>query len=168
MIEIRLANQQDIEALTVLRVEQQIEDWENTLPSTNFKQFGTEFEKVVAQHLETYLNKSIYFEIMYIDGVPVAMCGLEELNELPQITVCLDKNYRHGSIVSVYTRPKYRGKGYQQQLVHAILCFAADEGFSDITLTTNTADAIHIYEKVGFQYISNKYYLDVKRRVNQE
>lgn len=167
MVEIKLADRQDIQALTVLRVEQQIEDWENTLPSADFKQFETEFKKVIAQYLETHLNKSIYFEMMYIDGIPVAMCGLEELDELPQITVCLDRHYRHGSIVSVYTRPEYRGKGYQQQLVNVLLNFAADEKFSDITLTTNTADAIHIYEKFGFQYISNKYYLDV-RKINGE
>ncbi len=162
-IEIKLADQQDIQALTLLRTEQQIEDWENTLPFANFKPFEFEFKEIVTRHLETCLNKTIYFEMMYIDGVPVAMCGLEELNEFPQITVCLDRNYRHGSLVSVYTRPDYRGKGYQQQLVKAMLRFANDEGFSDITLTTNTADAIHIYEKFGFRYISNKYYLDVKR-----
>lgn len=27
------------------------------------------------------------------------------------------------------------------------------ERFCDITLTTNTPDAAHIYEKLGFQYI---------------
>lgn len=34
------------------------------------------------------------------------------------------------------------------------------ERFCDITLTTNTPDAAHIYEKLGFQYISKKYFLE--------
>ena len=95
---------------------------------------------------------------MYIEGKPVAMAALEELSELPQITICSAKNGRHCCLVSVYTKPDYRGKGYQQQVIKYLLEFAQSEGFTDIMLTTNTPDAIHIYEKFGFKQISSKYF----------
>ena len=98
---------------------------------------------------------------MYLDNKPIAMCALEELSELPQITVCSEKNGRHCCLVSVYTKPNYRGNGYQQQLIKYLLDFAKLENFNDITLTTNTPDAVHIYEKVGFKLISNKYFLNL-------
>lgn len=97
--------------------------------------------------------------MMYLDEKPIAMCAIEELSELPQITVCTDSNGRHCCIVSVYTKPEYRGNGYQQELIRYLLDFAKTEHFNDITLTTNTSDAAHIYQKVGFKMISNKYFL---------
>ena len=96
---------------------------------------------------------------MYFDDEVIAMCAIEELFELPQITVCTDDKGRHGCVVSVYTKPEYRGNGYQQQLIRYLLDFAKKQHFNDITLTTNTPDAMHIYEKVGFERISNKYFL---------
>lgn len=99
---------------------------------------------------------------MYIDGEPVTVCGIEELSELPQITVCTEDNGRHGCIVSVYTKPEYRGKGYQQETIKLLLDYAKKEGFNDITLTTNTPDAAHIYEKLGFKKISSKYFLNIE------
>ena len=62
-------------------------------------------------------------------------------------------------LVSVYTKPEYRGKGYQQEVLKHLLDYAKKENFNDITLTTNTPDAAHIYEKAGFKLISNKYFL---------
>lgn len=96
-----------------------------------------------------------------IDEKPIAMCAIEELSELPQITVCTDSDGRHGCIVSVYTKPEFRGKGYQQELIKYLLSFGKSEHFNDITLTTNTPDAEHIYQKVGFKMISNKYFLSL-------
>ena len=96
---------------------------------------------------------------MYYENEPIAICALEELSELPQITVCTEPDGRHCCLVSVYTKPAWRGNGYQQELIRYLLDFAKKEGFNDITLTTNTPDAMHIYEKLGFQMISNKYFL---------
>lgn len=89
------------------------------------------------------------------------MAAIEQQNELPQITICTNKNGKHCSLVSVYTVPNYRGNGYQQKVITYLLEFAKSKGFTDITLTTNTPDAIHIYEKFGFKYISKKYFLSL-------
>ena len=158
--EMIIATSNNIDDIVALRVEMQIEDWNNTL-SKDFSCYSSEFAKITKKHLIEKLNKSIYFAIMYLDDEAIAMCALEELSELPQITVCSDKNGKHCCLVSVYTKPNYRGKGYQQQLIKYLLDFAKSENFNDITLTTNTPDAVHIYEKVGFKLISNKYFLNL-------
>ena len=68
---------------------------------------------------------------------------------------------RHGRLVSAYTRPEFRGRGYQQNLTEYLLDFAKKKNFMDITLTTNTPDAAHIYEKSGFHQTSSKYFLSL-------
>ncbi len=159
MINIKIAELSDIDDITTLRVEQQIEDWNHTAANRDFSKYAGDFETITKAHLLSRLNKSIYFALMYIGDAPIAMCALEEGDGLPQITVCENRNSRCGSIVSVYTKPDFRGKGYQQRLLKSLLKLAKKEGFTDITLTTNTPDAKHIYEKCGFEYISDKYYL---------
>lgn len=155
-----IATFENIDDIVDLRVEMQIEDWEETL-GKDFSCYSDEFAQITKNHLEDKLNISIFFAVMYVEDKPVAMAALEELSELPQITVCSDKNGRHCCLVSVYTKPDYRGKSYQQQVIKCLLEFAKSKGFTDITLTTNTPDAIHIYEKFGFRQISSKYFLNL-------
>lgn len=156
-----IATFENIGDIVDLRVEMQIEDWHNTW-GKDFSCYSDEFAQITRKHLENKLNRSIFFAVMYMDDKPVAMAALEELSELPQITVCNDKNGRHCCLVSVYTKPDYRGKGYQQKVIKRLLAFAKSKGFTEITLTTNTPDAIHIYEKFGFKKISSKYFLGLK------
>ena len=153
-----IATEDNIDDIVLLRVEMQIEDWNKTLQK-DFSAYAEFFAEITEKHIETRLNRSLYFAIMYYENEPIAICALEELSELPQITVCTEPDGRHCCLVSVYTKPAYRGKGYQQELLRYLLDFAKEEGFNDITLTTNTPEAMHIYEKVGFQEISNKYFL---------
>lgn len=160
MKKIVIAQKSDIDNIAVLRTEQQVEDWEKTL-GVSFRDKADRFYELTKNHLNAKLNDSLFFYLMYIDEIPVAMCALEELEELPQITVCNEKTGRHGWIVSVFTRPEHRGCGYQQELMKVLLEFAGDKGFSNITLTANTPDAKHIYKKLGFEYISDKYLLNL-------
>jgi GNAT superfamily N-acetyltransferase len=159
MKNILIAQDKNINDIVDLRVTMQIEDWRVTL-ARDYSEYAEQFAEITKKHLLDKLGKSIYFAMMYIDEQPVAMCGLEELSELPQITVCSAPNNRHCCVVSVYTKPSYRGKGYQQELIRFLIDFAKKEHFNDITLTTNTPAAAHIYEKVGFKNISNKYFLE--------
>lgn len=158
MKNIFIATKDNIEDIVTLRVEMQIEDWNTTL-NKDFSCYAEPFAEITRNHIQDKLNKSIFFAIMYYGDKPIAMCALEELSELPQITVCTEDNGRHGCLVSVYTKPEYRGKGYQQEVLKYLLDYAKKENFNDITLTTNTPDAAHIYEKAGFKLISNKYFL---------
>lgn len=158
MKDLVIATDNNIDDIVALRVEMQIEDWNTTL-NKDFSCYAEQFADITRKHLQEKLNQSIYFALMYFDDEAIAMCAIEELSELPQITVCTDNNGRHCNLVSVYTKPEYRCNGYQQELIRLLLDFAKEEQFNDITLTTNTPDAAHIYEKIGFKQISNKYFL---------
>lgn len=157
-ISMKIADKSDMEDLVALRVEMQIEDWERTL-NQDFSGYAQKFGELTHRHLEEKLGKSIFFAILYEEQEPVSCCALEELGELPQITVCTEPDARHGCLASVYTKPAYRGRGYQQRLLGYLMDYVKDLGFHDITLTTNSPDAAHIYLKYGFTHISEKYFL---------
>ena len=161
MKNILMASEKNIEDVVSMRVEMQIEDWKTIFPDMDFSPYAEEFAGITRNHVLERLNKTIFVAMMYCDDEPVAMCALEELEELPQITVCMAENGRRGALASVYTKVDHRGNGYQQELVSYILEFAKKENFNDITLATNTPAAMHIYEKAGFKRISNKYFLSM-------
>lgn len=146
-----------IEAITDMRVAQQVEHWTHTLDK-DFSVYAEQYRRVTEGYLRRRLNHSLLYVLKYVDNEPVAMCALEEQDELPPITVCID-NKRHGWVVSVYTKPEHRGRGYQQALMQELLQMARERGFGDVTLTTNRPDAIHVYEKAGFRHVSDKYFL---------
>lgn len=156
----KIADENDLDDLVSLRVEMQIEDWKRTL-NQDFSVYAKAFGTLTRRHLEKKLGKSIFFAILYRDKEPVSCCALEELDELPQITVCTEPDARHGCMVSVYTKPDDRGRGYQQQLLGYLMGYVRELGFHDITLTTNSPDAAHIYLKYGFTHISEKYFLNL-------
>lgn len=55
-----------------------------------------------------------------------------------------------------------------QSLLLFLLDFAKEQGYTDVVLITNTDDAKHIYEKFGFKYISDKYYLRLADNAKKE
>ena len=146
-----------IDVIADMRVAQQVENWTNIL-GKDFAVYAAQYREVTASYLRRRLNHSLFYVLKYVDDAPVAMCALEEQDELPPITVCME-NKRHGWVVSVYTKPEHRGRGYQQALMKELLQMARERGFGDVTLTTNRPDAIHVYEKAGFRHTSDKYFL---------
>ncbi len=161
MIRIKIADSEDIENLARMRVVQQIEDWEKTLPNCTFDGYAEKFYVLTKDYLLARLNKSIFYFVMYEQNKLIAMCAIEETESLPQITACAGNAGRSGCIAGVYTLPENRGKSLQQILMKNLLDFAKKQGFDEITLTTNTPDAKHIYKKLGFKYISDKFYLSL-------
>lgn len=155
---IKIAEKDDIEIIVQMRTEQQIEDWNLTSANKEYSKYADYFFDLTKDYLFENLNRKIFFAIMVFDDIPIAMCAIETLETLPQITACEFENFKAGEVVAVYTRKQYRGKCYQQRLLKFLLDFAKNEGFCNLVLTTNTNDAQHIYKKLGFRYISNKYY----------
>lgn len=146
-----------IDVIADMRVAQQVENWTNILDK-DFGVYAEQYRQVTVSYLQRRLNHSLFYVLKYVDDEPVAMSALEEQDELPPITVCME-NKRHGWVVSVYTKPEHRGRGYQQALMKELLQMARERGFGDVTLTTNRPDAIHVYEKAGFRHTSDKYFL---------
>lgn len=160
MEKIKIADAKDIDNIVRLRVEMQIEDWYKTT-GIDFSKYKDDFYSITKKHIKNKLNVSLYFAIMYIDEKAIAICGIEELYQLPQITICSNSNGRNGNIISVYTKPEFRRKKHQQKLLKYLINFSKDIGFSEFCLTTNTPNAEHIYKKLGFVMISNKYHLSL-------
>ena len=162
---IKIADLSDLNQIVRLRVKQQIEDWHKTSNGKDYSIYSDELKKITRNYIRKRLNKYIYFAIMYIDEKAVSMCALEVKENLPQITICENSSDKSAELVSVYTAPEYRGRGYMQILLDYFLDFAVKQGYTDIVLSANTPDAKHIYEKFGFQYISDKYYLKSKEKI---
>lgn len=160
MKDIVIASEKQLEDIVSLRIKMQLEDWSTTL-NQDFSYYAEPFAEITRKHIQDKLNRSIYFAILYLDGEAAAMCAIEELSELPQITMCVGSKGKHGRLVSAYTKPEARRQGYQQELTAFLLDFAKEKGFLDITLTTNTPEAAHVYEKSGFQQTSSKYYIQL-------
>ena len=146
-----------IDVIADMRVRQQVEHWTHTLQQ-DFSVYAQHYRDVTVSYLRRRLNHSLFYVIKYVADEPVAISALEEQDELPPITVCLE-NKRHGWVVSVYTKPEHRGRGYQQARMQELLQMARERGFGDVTLTTNRPDAIHVYEKAGFRHVSDKFFL---------
>lgn len=158
MKDIVIATEKQLEDIVSLRIEMQLEDWNTTL-NQDFSYYSEPFAEITRKHILDKLNRTIFFALRYLDGEVVAMCAIEELSELPQITMCVGSRGKHGRLVSAYTKPEARGQGYQQELTAFLLRFAKEKNFVDITLTTNTPQAAHVYEKSGFHQTSSKYFL---------
>lgn len=154
-----MADHSNIEDIVALRIAMQLEDWNKT-SEVDLLELSENYSRLTKKHLNENLNKSLHFALMYIGDEAVAMCAIEALSQLPQITACFSQSNKQCNLVSVYTKPVYRGRGYQQQLLKYLLDFAKTKGFNNVTLITNTPDAAHIYEKFGFKLVSNKYFLN--------
>ena len=156
MTEVKICTKDDIEKITEMRVSQQIEDW-----GDDFRQFAGDFYIRTEKFLRENLERNIFFCMLLVNGEPAAMSAVEDTCELPQINLCAEKNGRHGYLVSVYTKPEYRGQGYQQMLMEEILKLARIKGFTTLSLTTDNEAAKHIYTKFGFKFLSEKFNLDL-------
>lgn len=62
------------------------------------------------------------------------------------------------NIIWLSVKPKHNGKGYGQSAMRTIIDDAKKRGFKNITLEvpTNSPNARHIYEKLGFKQVGNK------------
>jgi putative acetyltransferase len=91
--------------------------------------------------------RSVYY-VAEKDGIIVGGCGIFPTNGLPRD--CAE-------LVKYYVLPQERGRGIGKKLME--LCFdsARQFGFSRLYLETvpELGDAIRIYEKAGFEHISN-------------
>jgi|ERR1035437_523198 ribosomal protein S18 acetylase RimI-like enzyme len=83
-----------------------------------------------------------FFFVAEDRGDFVSMAGAKKINDI-------------WTLVGVYTRPIFRGKGFAQKLIEMIVVELKKRGVDTIQLIVNVdqKDAIHIYERVGFEII---------------
>lgn len=141
ILKIEMANNEDIEELSKLRVLQQKDDWQEEYEDKMGLRETTKW------YLNTHLNKDIYFFIIRENNKIVATCGLQIIEQLPQC----NNNGLMGYICNVFTRKEYRKRGIQTNLLKKCIDFANKKGVKMIQLATDNPEAISIYKKIGFE-----------------
>ncbi len=138
----RLSNNNDIIELSNLRIQQQMDDWQ--------EEYENQFDLLnrTKKYLETHLNKDLYIFIKEKDGKIIATCGIQIIEYLPQ---CND-NGKQGYICNVYTDKKYRNQGIQTSLIKEVILFAKEKNLCELNLSTDNQNAIRIYKKLGFTF----------------
>ena len=138
----RLATKNDINSLSLIRVNEQKEDWN--------EDFEDKFDLVntTKLYLEKHLNNDFFAFIEEIDDNIVATCCLQIIDYLPQ---CND-NGKQGFVCNVYTNKEYRNKGIQTALLKEVIKFAVDNNLCELNLSTSSDVAISLYKKCGFKF----------------
>lgn len=140
----RMAQNEDIEQLSKLRILQQKEDWQEEYPIGK----DNEFYEATKNYLTEQLNKQIFFFLEIEDNQIIAHCGLQIMNYMPQCVT----NGREGFLCDVFTLKEDRRKGIQTNLLQESLKFAQKNNLTIIKLETDNPEAIKIYQKLGFTY----------------
>ena len=141
ILKIEMANNEDIEELSKLRVLQQKDDWQEEYEDK------MDLKETTKKYLNTHLNKDIYFFIIRENNKIVATCGLQIIEQLPQC----NNNGLMGYICNVFTRKEYRKRGIQTNLLNKCIDFANKKDVKMIQLSTDNPEAISIYKKIGFE-----------------
>jgi len=148
----RLANKKDIKELSNLRINQQMDDWkeeyENKLDLFNRTKI----------YLKKHLNKDLYIFVEEENGNIIATCGIQIIDYLPQ---CND-NGKQGYVCNVYTKEKYRNQGIQTLLIKRVISFAKENRLCELSLSTDSDEAISIYKKMGFEFDNLMMKLEIK------
>ena len=139
---VKLAENKDIEELSHLRIEQQMDDWKE-----EFEDNYNLLERT-KNYLHNHLNKDLFMFVKEVDSKIVATCGLQVIDYLPQ---CND-NGRQGYICNVYTKKDYRRMGIQTELIKKVTNLSVEKGLCELGLSSDSEVAVRMYKKLGFQF----------------
>lgn len=139
---IRQANMNDIDVLSELRILQQQDDWEE-----DYEDKFDLYERT-KEYLNKHLNEDLYMFVNIVDDKMVSTCGLQIIEYLPQ---CVD-NGMQGFICNVFTLRDYRRRGLQRELIEEVIKFAKEKNLCEISLSSDSEDAIKLYKSFGFVF----------------
>lgn len=151
---IRLADQADIEAICAMRCAQSVEYWGLAPADEAYRSFYAETEAYVRRSL----NSRIFFALAERDGEIVSVAGLEMHDRMPSFGA-LAMQERSATIVSCYTPPAHRGRGYMTQLLAAWSAIAPIFGIDALYLESHNASMQMLALDEGYEYVSEKYRL---------
>lgn len=147
---IRLADKQDIAVLARFRVDLETEDWKDGYVGKD-----EDLEKATYQYLEKHLNDDCYIWVWDEPDVGVvAVCTMLLFTHLPD---CDDLISKRGFLCNIYTKPEYRKRGIQKQLIEKCLNYTKKLGVKKFTLNANPHNekALALYKKFGFRFDPN-------------
>ena len=109
-------------------------------------------EDKTREFLNNNLEKDLYMFGTYIDNELVSICGLNIFKYFPQAD---DLSCKVGYITSVYTKERYRNKGYQKKVFLECLELGKSLGINRFKLSTKNPIAMKMYESAGFKDDTN-------------
>lgn len=111
-------------------------------------------KEALPQYFRKHLNQDLF---VYIAGEEkeIIACAFLLVVEKPMSPMFITG--KTGTVLNVYTKPKYRKRGYAKQLMKALLEDAKVNELSVIELKA-TDDGYHLYKSVGFEDVVSKYH----------
>lgn len=150
----RIANKNDIDKISLIRIKQQKDDWKDA--------YEDKYDLLnrTKSYFENHLNKDFFAFIEEIEDNIIAICCLQIIEYLPQ---CND-NGKQGYICNVYTDEKYRNQGIQTRLLKEVIKYSIDNDLCELDLSTDSDIAISLYKKCGFEFDSWAMKNELKRK----
>ena len=143
----RLATKDDIDKISIIRVKQQKDDWQ--------EKYEDKYDllNTTKSYLEKHLNNDFFAFVEEKDNDIIAICCLQIIEYLPQ---CND-NGRQGYICNVYTEKEYRNKGLGKEIVNSAINYIKELKAKKIYIYSQL-HAVGFYEKLGFKVEGDIFY----------
>ncbi len=139
---IRQAEIEDIEELSILRVEHQKAE-----AKENYNCDDRELAQRAKEFFEEHLNKQYFCFIKEINNNIIATCAVQIIEYLP---LCTNLSGKIGYISNVYTKEKYRKQGIQKELMNTCLEFTKKHNITVLELSSSNPIARKLYTNFGF------------------
>ena len=139
----------DIDLLTELRI---------TYLQEDLGEIADADLELIKSSLPSYYEKHLNNDLLvYVarDGEDIVACAFLLIVEKPMSPSFITG--KTGTVLNVYTKPKYRKQGYAKKLMTMMLEGAKVEGVSVIELKA-TEDGYSLYQSVGFEDVVAKYH----------
>lgn len=148
------AKMEDIALLTELRIAYLREDYGELREDEINK-----IRRDLPGYFKKNLNQNIFCYLIR-EKEEIAACAFLLIVEKPMSPAFITG--RTGTVLNVYTSPKYRHRGYAKKIMNKLLSDAAEKNLSVVELKS-TEDGYHLYKSVGFtdevfKYHSMKWY----------
>ena len=153
---VRLAERKDIAVICALRCAQSIEYWGLAQTDEAYRLFLAETESYVRRNL----GNRVHFALVEVGGEVVSMSGLEVADRLPSVGT-RGKAERNATVVSCYTLPQHRGKGYMRRILSIWSTIAPLIGVDTIYLESHNPSMQLLALDEGYDYVSEKYRLEL-------
>lgn len=139
---IRQANLEDIDRLSILRVEHQKAEGKEEYDCDDII-----LQKNAKLFLNRHLNNDYFCFIKEINNEIIATCAIQIIEYLPLYT---NLSGKIGYISNVYTKEEFRNKGIQKELMKECIDFLKSKNISKAELGTSNPIAINLYKNLGF------------------
>lgn len=143
---IRQANRQDIEELSLLRVEHQKAEGKE-----DYHCDDTELQNKAKAYFSKHLNKDYFCFVEEINNSIIATCAVQVIEYLPLYT---NLSGRIGYISNVYTKEEHRNKGIQRELMKNCISFMKNQDITVAELGSSNPIARKLYN--DFSFFENK------------